>query len=325
MKMPGAINIAMVHLSFSQLQQTDVHSIVVKTRAIVFALPGPQPHANPLRKALSAFGSAALRSTAEPRFYRMKVRILGCSGAIGGPNLRTTSMLVDDDILIDAGSGVGELSMVDLARIDHVFLTHSHLDHTAFLPLMLDAVGEVREQPLTVYATQATCDALCTHLFNWIIWPDFRVIPDAANPFLRFQPIGIGETVTFGTRKITALSAMHTVPAVGYRLDSGTASLVFSGDTTTNDAFWEEVNAIPDLRYLLIETSFVESERPLAILSKHLCPSLLREELQKLKGNPEIFITHLKPGHGDRTMREIQESIRDRDLRMLQHNQTFQF
>lgn len=56
----------------------------------------------------------------------MKLRILGCSGGIGGEHLRTTSLLVDDDVLIDAGTGVGDLPIADLARIDHVFLTHTH-------------------------------------------------------------------------------------------------------------------------------------------------------------------------------------------------------
>ena len=48
----------------------------------------------------------------------MKLRILGCSGGIGGEHLRTTSLLVDDDVLIDAGTGVGDLPIADLARID---------------------------------------------------------------------------------------------------------------------------------------------------------------------------------------------------------------
>ena len=57
----------------------------------------------------------------------MRIRILGCSGGIGG-NLRTTSILIDDDILVDAGTGVGDLSIAELSKIDHVYLTHSHLD-----------------------------------------------------------------------------------------------------------------------------------------------------------------------------------------------------
>lgn len=56
----------------------------------------------------------------------MKLTILGCSGGIG-IGLRTTAMLLDDDVLIDAGTGVGDLTLDRMARIDAVFLTHSHL------------------------------------------------------------------------------------------------------------------------------------------------------------------------------------------------------
>ena len=58
---------------------------------------------------------------------------------IGG-DLRTTSMLIDDNILIDAGSGVGDLLMEDLLKIDHIFITHAHLDHIALIPPLLDTV-----------------------------------------------------------------------------------------------------------------------------------------------------------------------------------------
>ena len=62
----------------------------------------------------------------------MQIRILGCSGGVSA-NLRTTSLLVDGDVLIDAGTGVGDLSLEEMSRIQHVFLTHSHLDHIAIL------------------------------------------------------------------------------------------------------------------------------------------------------------------------------------------------
>lgn len=254
----------------------------------------------------------------------MKVKILGCSGGIGGSHLRTTSMLVDHDILIDAGTGVSELSIAELALIDHVFITHSHLDHIAYLPFILDAVGDLRIKPLTMYATQATQDLIKTHIFNWSIWPDFSEIPDANNPYLRFRTIQLGENVMLGERRITAMPATHTVPAVGYCLSSGRASMAFTGDTTANDDFWDELNKISDLRYLIIETAFSNNDRQLAILSKHLCPSMLGEELQKLRRNPEIFITHLKPGRREITMQEIQENIGEHKARMLENNQVFE-
>lgn len=64
----------------------------------------------------------------------MQISVLGCSGGIGGDS-RTTALLLDGDVLLDCGTGVGELALADLLRIDHVFLTHAHLDHVALLPM----------------------------------------------------------------------------------------------------------------------------------------------------------------------------------------------
>ena len=252
----------------------------------------------------------------------MQVKVLGCSGGIGG-NLRTTSLLVDDDILIDAGTGVGDLSMEQMARIDHVFLTHSHLDHIACLPLMLDTVAGLRDTPVTIYGLPETLDALKTHIFNWTIWPDFSVVPSEASPLMRYMAIEPGETISLAERRITPLPANHTVPAVGYWLDSGASSMVFTGDTTTCDALWEQLNRIENLKYLLIETAFGNDELALAQASRHLCPSLLFEELAKLKKPAHVYITHLKPGEGGEIMYQIEQSSHHAALRGLQNMQVF--
>ncbi len=254
----------------------------------------------------------------------MKLRILGCSGGIGG-NLYTTSFLLDRDVLIDAGTGVNELSLTEISMIDHVFITHSHLDHIACIPFMVDSAWSMRDRPLTIYATEETLDILKRHIFNWKIWPDFSQIPNARQPSMRYQPIVLGETVVLGERRITAIPANHAVPAVGYHLDSGKASLVYSGDTTTNDEVWKVVNRIENLRYLIIETAFSDGEKELAVLSKHLCPSLLAEELGKFQREAEVFITHLKPGEVELTMQQIEGGIHDRCPRMLLNNQEFEF
>jgi ribonuclease BN (tRNA processing enzyme) len=254
----------------------------------------------------------------------MKLRVLGCSGGIGG-HLRTTSLLLDDDVLIDAGTGVGDLSMEAMAKIDHVFVTHSHLDHVTSIPFMVDTVGWMRETPLTVYALAETIEVLKTHLFNWKLWPDFTQIPTPDRPMLRFSPISIGQGRVIAGRTITPIPANHVVPAVGYRLDSGNASLVFTGDTTSSDELWREVNRIENLRYLIVETAFSNSERELAIRAKHFCPSLLGEQLELLTRHAEIFITHLKPGEGDMIMREITEGALRWSPKMLQHQHVFEF
>ncbi len=261
---------------------------------------------------------------------RVNVRVLGCSGGIGGARQRTTSFLVGSNTLIDAGTGVGELDLLQLRAIDHVFVTHSHLDHVLGIPLILDAVGGMRKRPLTVHALPATIEALRKHLFNWTIWPDFTVIPSPAEPGLQFSPLVSGQTVFIGkTVRVTALPAVHVVPALGYQIDSGQGSLVFTGDTAPNPALWPIVNAISNLRHLIIECAFSEADRTLAQLSCHLCPSLLALELAQLNPmpsgaavsshasqstllalsngapGPAIHVTHLKPGDSERTMAEV--------------------
>ena len=254
----------------------------------------------------------------------MKLRILGCSGGIGD-GAQTTAMLLDDDILIDAGTGVGRLSFSELVKIDHIFVTHAHLDHVAFIPFLVDTVGSLRARPITIHAIQATLDILQEHLFNWQIWPDFTEIPDYNLPYMRYEALSLDHTIVLEGRKITPLPANHVVPAVGYHLDSDQASLVFTGDTTTNDTLWTAVNKIKNLKYLIIESAFCNQKRDIAIRSKHLCPSLLAEELEKLEQTPEIFITHLKPGEADVTMREIQQCIRRYSPHRLESDQLFEF
>ncbi len=258
----------------------------------------------------------------------IKLRVLGCSGGIGGIgglHLRTTALLLDDDVLIDAGTGLGQLSIDELARIDHVFLTHTHLDHIACLPLMIDSVADRRDRPINVYGTRAVLNILKAHVLNWLVWPDFAEVPSVDNPFMRYREVELMQPVTLDGRSFTPLPVDHTIPAVGYRIDSGSGSLVFSGDTGPCDAFWAAVNGIGELRHLIIECAFPDREERLAVLSKHLCPSLLASELRKLERQCEIHITHLKPGQMELTMAEIEHCLGDYKPRMLSNDQLLEF
>lgn len=256
----------------------------------------------------------------------MMLKVLGCSGGIGG-QLRTTSFLVDDDILVDAGTGVGDLAIEDLAKIDHIFVTHSHLDHVLSIPLLADTVLGLRKAPLTVYATSETWKILKDHLFNWKIWPDFTVIPNEQTPVLIHSEVSIGQTVNLNGRMFTPIPANHTVPAVGYHINSGTGSLVFTGDTTSCDELWDAVNSIDNLRYLIIETAFGDKEISLARVSKHLSPLLLSDGLDKLnRPDVQVLITHLKPGEGEVIMYEIARDVAGvRKPQALQQGQEIQF
>ncbi len=236
----------------------------------------------------------------------MKIRVLGCSGAIA-KDCRTTSFLVDDHLLVDAGTGVGDLTLAEMAAIDDVLITHSHLDHIANLPLMIDAVAAMRTQALRVHALPETIAALKQCIFNNQIWPDFTQIPTASEPFLSFQALQCGDRLTIGNKSIEALPAVHTVPAVGYAIAAGGASWVFSGDTERNPEFWKRLNQM-NVAMLVIETAFSNREKQLAQLSLHLSPNVLAQELDqidKTKHYP-IYITHTKPAETEQIMEEIQ-------------------
>ena len=240
----------------------------------------------------------------------MQVRVLGCSGAIA-KDCRPTSFGVDCVLVGAAGPGVGDLSLDEMGGIDDVVLTHSHLDHIAALPLMIDAVASRRGKPLRVHALRATIEALRAHVFNNVIWPDFASIPSLEAPFVSFHDIVVGQELQLGTRalkNIEVLPAVHTVPACGYavRCAKGGPNWIFSGDTERNPAFWQRVNQL-DVGMLVIETAFSNREQALARRSLHLSPATLADELANIASDKSypIYITHTKPAETEEIMSQI--------------------
>ncbi|MCG3190596.1 MAG: Ribonuclease BN [Burkholderiaceae bacterium] len=239
----------------------------------------------------------------------MQIRVLGCSGSIGG-ECRTTSFLLDHDVLIDAGTGVGDLMLDELTAIEHILISHSHLDHVLAIGLLADSVVRRRagREPIQVHALPATLDALRTHVFNGVIWPDFTRLPSADAPVLRLVPFEIGQVITLGERRIEVLPAAHTVPAVGFAVLGAPVAkrgaFIFSGDTGPNPALWTRLHGMR-IASLVIETAFSDEERQLARVSRHLCPSALGQELARLEHPTSVFITHIKPGEVDAVMSEI--------------------
>lgn len=238
----------------------------------------------------------------------MKFHVLGCSGAIAA-GCRTTAFLLDDDVLIDAGTGVGDMTLEALARIEHILITHSHLDHVLSIGLLADSVMRIRRArgrgPIRVHALPETLAALRTHIFNGVIWPDFTRLPSAEQPVLQFVPIAVGERLMLGGKTVEVLSAEHTVPAVGFAVDGGTAGWwVYTGDTGPNPALWRRLEGMK-VAHLVIETAFGDDERQLARISRHLSPTALGRELAQLAGCVDVHITHIKPGELDSVMAEI--------------------
>jgi len=255
----------------------------------------------------------------------MIVQVLGCSGAIAA-GCRTTAFLLEHDVLIDAGTGVGDLSLEALARIDHILISHSHLDHVLAIGLLADSVIRLRERagraPIKVHALPPTIAALRAHIFNGVIWPDFTRLPTPQQPVLELVPFAVGDTLVLGGKHIEVLSASHTVPAVGFGIDGGAAGWwIYTGDTGPNPELWRRLRQL-HVAQLVIETAFSDEECELARLSKHLCPTVLGRELAQLSGCVQVHITHIKPGESDSVMAEIARLSTSHRLHPLAAGQT---
>jgi ribonuclease BN (tRNA processing enzyme) len=257
----------------------------------------------------------------------MKIRVLGCSGAIAADS-RTTAFLVDRDVLIDAGTGVGDLPLDELAQIDHILISHSHLDHVLAIGLLADSVIRLRRArgrgPIRVHALPQTLQALRAHIFNGVIWPDFTRLPTPQEPALTLVPFEIGDQLVIGGKTIEVLSAAHTVPAVGFAVRNERGWWVYTGDTGPNPALWERLSTM-QISDLVIETAFSDEEHDLACVSQHLCPTKLGRELQFLAGHVNVHLTHIKPGEREAVMAEVAELTTSHSITPLRNGQIFSF
>lgn len=245
----------------------------------------------------------------------MKLRILGSAGA-EFPDFRPPAFLIDDSLLLDAGTIGSVLNEDEQWAIKNIFITHAHLDHIRAIPALADniIVKNLRHM-VDVYAPQSVIDALRTHLFNGLIWPDFTCLPTPEEPVLRFNVIQpsvpvvpanlISELSSSDDYILTAVPVHHTVPAVGYCVEHAGRRLVYTGDTGPTDEIWHYASGAD---VLIVEVSFPNSQEPLALLTQHLCCSLLEKELAKIAVLPKrILITHPKPQYYELIQDEIKQ------------------
>lgn len=253
----------------------------------------------------------------------MQVQVLGCAGAIA-QSAYTSAFLVDAAIALDAGTGLGQLTLAQMLHIDHVFISHAHLDHIAALPLFLDSVmvGRAQQQrpPVRVYALAATLHTLRKHIFNREVWPDFTTLPSRTAPVLELVPVQVGQTIAFSDLPylIEVLPAEHSVPAVGYavRPHTDAPALVYSGDTGPNPKLWQRLAQLP-IAGLILETAFSNQDAALARAALHLSPSSLAQELRQIHpaSRYPIYLTHAKPAQALQIQAEIaQLAQQDADL-----------
>jgi ribonuclease BN (tRNA processing enzyme) len=226
----------------------------------------------------------------------VKIKVLGSSGS-EAPGHNSPAFLLDDFLLLDAGTVSGSLDRDAQCRISHILLTHAHLDHIKGIPSLLDNIVAAQlDRQLVVVSGKEVLADLKRNIFNNRIWPDFAVIPNGEQPVMRYQTISSRHPLFIGGYSITAVPVDHTVPAYAYVVaDDKHNALVYTGDSGPTERIWKTMRRY-HVKALITEVSFPNEQRALAAASGHMTPALFAEELKKLSVLPEkIFITHIKP------------------------------
>lgn len=247
----------------------------------------------------------------------MKIRVLGSSGS-ELPDHNLPAFLIDGKLLLDAGTIGLSLTNAQQWRIEHIVITHAHLDHIKGIPFLLDnIVMKNRKHTVTVLSGEEVIRDLRNNVLNDRIWPDFSKIPSAGTPALKFRNMKPGVAVKLKGYSIVCEKVNHSVPAFGYIVtDRHGGSVAYTGDTGPTHRFWKTM-ARHDVSCLITEVSFPNRLNALAEKSGHLTASLLKKELAKLAEIPrEICITHSKPQYMRAIKREI-KSLGIENVRIL--------
>jgi ribonuclease BN (tRNA processing enzyme) len=251
----------------------------------------------------------------------MKIRVLGAYGA-EGLGQRPTSFLVNDRILIDAGTVGGALTLPEQTLIEHALITHSHLDHVGGLAFLTEtlAFSETRV-PLMVTSLEPVVNALRAGVFNNLAWPDFSQIPPQA-PVMKYRALVEEAEQRVGDVWVTPVAVNHTVPATGFILHDGSTGFIFSGDTGPTEALWKAARGLRGLRAAFVECAFPNRMAKLAEVACHMTPDLLRRELQKLPADIPIWIYHIKPQFYDEVADELSRVDAGR-ITILEQDKTY--
>jgi ribonuclease BN (tRNA processing enzyme) len=251
----------------------------------------------------------------------MKVRVLGCFGS-RVPGRFTSSLLIDDKLLLDAGTISSALSQEEQLALEDIFLTHAHMDHIVDLAFLADNIFG-RPESMRIRAPEPVLEAVHNHLFNDYVWPDFTKLPGKGEPTVRLIPLDSGGEQEVNGYHFRWTRTNHTVYTVGYCVRSDSGSLFYSADTGTTDDLWQMARETEDLKIAFIEASFPNRLENLAQISGHLTPAMLKDELQKF-GDRDIPIKvfHMKPQFLDELHEEL-AALGDDRLQVLDGGEEF--
>jgi ribonuclease BN (tRNA processing enzyme) len=243
----------------------------------------------------------------------LKVQLLPTSLGDRSQTQSLTTFLINDTIAIDAGSLGFSLSGEQLARVGHVILTHSHLDHVASLPIAIAEVFPRLKRPMRIYGTDGVLKAVQDHLLNNVIWPDFARIRmlDSERMAVEFIPIQHHKTFEVDGVWITPVPVHHEVPTIGVVAETDDATVAFTSDTSTTDAIWATASQRKTLRAVFVDCSFPDEMEELAKQSGHLTPKMVAAEAAKLTRPAKVICVHIKPDTREKVLSQLVAHRRD--------------
>jgi ribonuclease BN (tRNA processing enzyme) len=255
----------------------------------------------------------------------MRVRILGCSGNLVGRH-RTTSFLLDDYFLIDAGTVTEAIRRRDLKRIKHVLISHTHMDHVKGLFPLVDELVMMGDYSVELVSVASILDIIANNLLNNLVWPDFTVIPSVSNAVIRLKEIPLERPTVLDKISVVPVLMTHTVYTVGFviRQDDG-RGFMFTADTGPTKRFWEVAAGEKDIRFIIADVSFPNRLADLASLSGHMTPSMLMENIDAHGlGDSLFYVSHMKPVFASEIVAEFERSGR-KNIRFLRQSEILTF
>jgi ribonuclease BN (tRNA processing enzyme) len=247
----------------------------------------------------------------------MRLKVLGAYGACDAEH-NLTGYLIDDWFAVDAGTLTSKLSLIQQARIQAVFITHSHADHIRDLPHLIQNRFSQNGPPFTIFAVREVMDLLVKNVFNGIVWPDFASIssPVTKKPVVQYRALTPGKKVTFGEINLTAIPVEHQIPASGVILELNGQAISFTGDTGPTEEIWKRTNKTPNIVAIVTEASFPNDQQALADETAHLSPQTFGIELKKITVDAPVYASHRKIPF-ERDIESQIRNLRDRRARVL--------